>query len=127
MKKIISLIIVLVFSLSLLSSCGYKDTEITFTIPANSELDYYWAEAELSPGSEKLTFVTDETVPSTKISLTAVETESPMLYLPVTAEPNVEKSFDVEKGGWYEIGMMLENKTDKEVTYTLKVKNIKTR
>ncbi len=128
MKKIIALCLALVVILSF-SACSNKQTEfdIKIGVPAGSSEDFVYSHEEISPLKDKITIYSGEGLGDTEVVLKPVQVTEENAYEPTYITHGMPVVMDVEKGGWFKIGINMQNPTDEDITVYVTVKDVEVR
>ena len=133
MKKLISLVLVLVCVLSL-AGCGKNDTyKIKIIVPAGTteefvyQEDFIYSDEEISPTGNKITISSGEGLEYTEIVLKPIEVKEENAYEPTYLTPGMPVEMDVEKGAWFKIGVAIQNDTDTDKIVYVEVEGVKVR
>lgn len=129
MKKYITILLSLIYILSL-TACGSNDThEIEIIVPAGSSEAFVYSVEEISPTGNQITISSGTGLSDTLVELEPVEvTEENAYDEPAYLTPGMPVKMDVEKGAWFKIGVDAgynESEVDKVVS--VKVKGVKVR
>lgn len=116
------------------SGCGrYREHQIKITVPKSTpdsfiyQEDFVYSEEEFSSGSSQITLSSGAGLPDTEIALKPVEVKEENAYEPVYLTPGMPVKMDVEKGAWFKIGAAVPNKTGKDLTVCIRIKNVDVR
>lgn len=127
MKKFISIIVLLIFALSLFA-CGKKDTfEIKITIPANSTTTMCYSDEEISPTGDTITISSGEALTDTMVELKTIEVKEENAYEATYLTPGMSVKIDVKKGAWFKIGVAVENPSDADMQVSVIVEGVEVR
>ncbi len=126
MKKIISLIIVFACML-LLVGCYTKTESIKIIIPAGSQGDFIYSDAELSPQKSRIEIKSIDMPNDAKFVLKPINETKENTYECTNFPKGQPLLIEAEKGEWYKIGISLQNSTDEDIVIVLHIENIKTR
>ena len=133
MKKIMSLVLVLIMVLAF-AGCGQRtEFDIGITIPAHTEKDlvyqedFIFSDEEISPRSDTITISSGEGLHDTMVVLMPVDVEEENAYEPTYLAPGMPVEMDVEKGAWFKIGVAVNNVTDEDKTVYVHVEKVDVR
>ncbi len=105
-----------------------KEYQIRITIPAKSTGTFSYSDEEISPKGNTLTFYAGKGLGDTEIRLLPIEVKEENTYdksTYITQGMSVE--MDAEKGGWFKIGVNIQNPTDKSKDVYISVENVEVR
>ena len=125
MRKYIALLLALVCVLGLVG-CGNKEEShtIEIIIPAGSTEAFVYSDEEISPQKDTLTISAGAGISTTEVILKTVEVKEKTAYEPATLTQKDSVKMNVEKGGWFKIGVGIQNPSDKNITVAVKVENV---
>lgn len=128
MKRIMTLCLALTVILSL-SACSNKQKEhdIKIVVPAGSTEDFAYSDEEISPLKDKITICSGEGLGDTEVVLKAIQVTEETSYEPTYITPGMPVVMDVEKGGWFKVGVNLQNPTEEDITVYVTVKDVEVR
>ncbi len=128
MKKCIIMIIVAMFTLSLVG-CGNEQTEfdIKITVPAGSTEAFAYSHEEISPLKDVITISSGEGLGDTEVVLLPVEVKEKTAYEPTYLTPGMPVSMDVEKGAWFKVGISIQNPTDEDIVKYVTIEGVEVR
>lgn len=133
MKKIMSLVLVLVMVLSFAGCGGQTEFDISIRIPAHTTKDFVYQEEfifsdeEISPKGDTITISAGEGLGDTQVVLMPVDVKEENAYEPTYLTPDMPVKVDVEKGAWFKIGVAVNNDTDDDMTVYVNVKDVDVR
>ncbi|MFI3284398.1 MAG: hypothetical protein R3Y57_04880 [Erysipelotrichaceae bacterium] len=116
MKKMISLIVILIFVFTL-SGCGanYSDTDIKIIIPAGSKGEFIYSDEPISTNKDSITLSSDDEFLDTEIILKTIEVKEENAYEPTTFVSETPVDIDIEKNAWFKIGIAIQNDTAEDI------------
>lgn len=129
MKKYITILLSLIYILSL-TACGSNDThEIEIIVPAGSSEAFVYSVEEISPTGNQITISSGTGLSDTLVELEPVEvTEENAYDEPAYLTPGMPVKMDVEKGAWFKIGVDAgHNESEVDKVVSVKVKGVKVR
>lgn len=127
MKKLIPLVLTMIFVL-VLSGCGKNDTyKIRITVPAGSAEEFVYSDEEISATGKKITISTGDGLGDTEVILSPVNENVETGYVATYLTPGMPVEFDVVKGEWFKIGVNMQNQTDEDIVVYVEVKNVEVR
>ena len=113
MKKIITLSLALICALGMVG-CGKEEKhEIEILIPAGSTEAFVYSETEIRPVGDKITIWSGAGLGDTEVILKPVEVKQENAYEPTYLTPGMPVKMDVEKGGWFKVGVSVQNDSDR--------------
>ena len=92
-----------------------KKHEIRITIPAGSTAPFYYSDEEISPAKSTMEFLVGQDVGDSEIVLKPIEVKDEIKYQPTYITPGMPVELEVEKGGWYRIGLNIQNTTTEDI------------
>ncbi len=105
-----------------------REYRIRITIPAGSTEAFCYSDQEISPKGNTLTFYAGEGLGDTEITLLPVEVREENAYdEPAYMTPGMPVKMDVEKGGWFKIGVNIQNRTEESKDVYISVRNVDVR
>ena len=127
MKKLIPLVLAMIFVL-VLSGCGKNDTyKIRITVPAGSAEEFVYSDEEISATGKKITISTGDGLGDTEVILSPVNENVETGYVATYLTPGMPVEFDAVKGEWFKIGVNMQNQTDEDIVVYVEVKNVEVR
>ncbi|MEH2958592.1 M56 family metallopeptidase [Candidatus Merdisoma sp. JLR.KK006] len=105
-----------------------KDTyEVRIVIPAGSEGEIYYSDAEISPYGNKITLWAGEGLSDTEVVLMPLNSDGEWAPVPVYMTPGMPVSMEAAKDVWYRIGVNVSNPSTEEKDVYVKAEGIKIR
>lgn len=127
MKKLIPLVLTMIFVLAL-SGCGKNDTyKIRITVPAGSAEEFVYSDEEILATGKKITISTGDGLGYTEVILSPVNENVETGYVATYLTPGMPVEFDAVKGEWFKIGVNMQNQTDEDIVVYVEVKNVEVR
>ena len=125
MKKLIACLLVLAGALGLFGCVVQTNYNIRIVIPAGSQAEFVYSDAEIAPLSDQFTIKSIDVADGTRIELKAVgvEQENVSTYL----DKGQALLIDTEKGAWFKIGVAIQNPTDEDIVVVINVENVNVR
>ena len=112
MKKYIRIILSIVVILMFVG-CGKKEKhEIEILVPAGSTEAFVYSETEIRPVGDKITIWSGAGLGDTEVILKPVEVKQENAYEPIYLTYGMPVKMDVEKGGWFKVGVSVQNNSD---------------
>ena len=113
MKKYISIILSILCVLSLVG-CGKKEKyEIEILVPAGSTEAFVYSDEVIRPTGNKITISAGAGLADTEVVLKPVGVKQENAYEPTYLTHGMPVKMDVEKGGWFKIGVSVQNDSDR--------------
>lgn len=117
MKKYIPITLSII-CLLLLVGCGKKEKhEIEILVPAGSSEAFVYSDEEIRPTRNEITIWAGAGLADTEVVLKPVEIKQENAYdptyLPTYLTHGMPIKMDVEKGGWFKIGVSVQNDSDR--------------
>ena len=101
---------------------------IGITVPAGSQEAVVYADEEISPLGNSITVTAGDGLGDTQVYLKTVEVQTETAYdEPAYLTPGMPVKMDVEQGGWFKIGVSVQNETDEDIVVYINVKNVTVR
>lgn len=112
-----------------LTGCGGRNEfDIGITIPAGSTKAVVYADEEISPKKKSFTVSTGEGLGDTAVYLDPVYLEEENAYDEgAYLTPGMPVKIEAEKGGWFRIGVSVQNPTAEEKEVFLHVEGVEVR
>ncbi len=127
MKKLIALVLALVFVLAL-AGCGKNDVyKIRITVPAGSTEAFIYSDEEISATGKKIIIYSGEGLSDTEVILHPVNEMITPGYVATYLTPGMPVEFDATKGEWFKIGISMQNDTDTDKTVYVEVEGVEVR
>ncbi len=133
MKKFLAVVLVLIIVLAF-AACGQQtEFEIGITIPAHTtkdfsyQEDFIFSEEEISPKGGKIIITAGKGLGDTQVVLMPVDVKKENAYEPTYLTPGMPVEMKAEKGGWFKIGVAVNNDSDEDTTVYVNVKGVAVR
>ena len=128
MKKYIRIILSIVVILMFVG-CGKKEKhEIEILIPAGSTETFVYSDEEICPTGNKITIWSGAGLSDTEVILKPVEVKQENAYEPTYLTHGMPVKMDVEKGGWFKIGVSVQNDSDRgPIAVSVEVEGVEVR
>jgi hypothetical protein len=124
MKKFLAILLILSTILTL-SACGRRDKwEISIGIPAGSTEEYVFSDTEFCPSRKNIIISSAEGAEDVIIVLKPVETKKDKTYEPVKLTKDNPIKIEAERGGWFKVGVKMQNPTDEYIRVSVNVENV---
>ena len=102
--------------------------DIKIVIPAGSERATYYSEEEISPHRNKVTLSSGEGLGDTAVNLKPIECSEENAYDEYTYMTlGMPVTIAAEKGGWFQIGVLMSNPTDQDIIVYVRAKKVDVR
>lgn len=98
--------------------------DVKIVIPAGSEEAFYYSDEEISPKQNKITLSARSGLGDTLIVLKGTEVKEENAYEPTYLTAGLPVSMDAEKGGWFRIGVYLDNPTAEDRVVFVQAKRV---
>ncbi len=87
-----------------------------------------YSDAEISPTKSQIIISSGENLADTTVILKPIEVHQENAYdEPAYLTPGMPVKMNAEKGGWFQIGVSVQNPTDQDIVVSVHVKNIEVR
>lgn len=118
--------------LAILVACAGSTYTINVRIPAGtlvnpmlSYVQYSFASEEICPNDDKIKITLTSPAPDMTVALIPVDPKDRLKsHKAQYLTPGFPTEFEVIKGAWYKVGLMISNNTNADVVYPLEVTNI---
>lgn len=122
-------ILLLIIGILLIIGCGKKEKhEIEILIPAGSTEVFVYSDEEICPTGNKITIWAGAGLSDTEVILKPVEVKQENAYEPTYLTHGMPVKMDGEKGGWFKIGVSVENDSDRgPIAVSVEVEGVKVR
>ena len=101
---------------------------IRITIPAGSQGAFAYSDEEISPLRNKITISSGEGLGDTEVVLLPTEVREENAYdAPTYLTPGMPIKMTAEKGGWFKIGVSVQNPTEKDIDVYVRVEGVEVR
>ena len=128
MKKYIPITLSII-CLLLLVGCGKKEKhEIEILVPAGSSEAFVYSDEEIRPTGNEITIWAGAGLADTEVVLKPVEIKQENAYDPTYLPHGMPIKMDVEKGGWFKIGVSVQNDSDRgPIAVSVEVEGVEVR
>ena len=127
MKKIMTLVLVLIMMLSFTGCKQQTEFDIGITIPAHTEKNFIFSNEEISPKGDTITIRAGEGLGDAQVVLIPVDEKEETAYDPTYLTPGMPIKMDVEKGAWFKIGVAVNNETNEDMTVYVNIEKVDVR
>ena len=110
-----------------------KSYDIRITIPAGTmgevvyQEDFIYSDEEISPIGNKIKISSSKGMGDTEVVLKPIEVKEENAYEPTYLTPGMPVEMEVEKGGWFKIGVNMQNPTDEDIDVYVTVTGVELR
>ena len=105
-----------------------KEYQIRITIPAGNTEGFCYSDEEISPKRHTLTIANGSGLGDTEVILLPVEVKEENAYdEPAYITPGMPAKLEAEKGGWFRIGVKVQNPTAEDMDVYVKVRDVEVR
>lgn len=102
--------------------------DIQITVPAGSREYYVYSDVEISPTKSQIIVSSGENLADTTVNLKPIEVHEENAYdEPAYLTTGMPVKMNAEKGGWFQIGVSVQNPTEQDIVVSVHVKNVKVR
>lgn len=102
--------------------------DIKIVVPAGSQESFVYSDEEISPTKNRITIASGENLGDTEVVLKPIEVRQENAYdEPAYLTPGMPVTMDAEKGGWFKIGVNIQNPTDQDLEVYVRVTNVTVR
>lgn len=127
MKKVAAWLLAVACILCL-SGCGGEDRyTVEILIPAGSTEAFVYSQEEISPRKNTFTVKAGAGYADTEILLKTVEVREKTAYEPVHLTHAAPVTLRAEKGGWFKIGVAIQNPAEVPIAVSLIVEGVNIR
>lgn len=113
----------------ILAACGKSEKyTIEILIPAGSTADFVYSDTEICPTGNKITISSGAGLGDTEVTLKPVEVKQKTAYEPEYLTRGMPVKMDVEKGGWFKLGVSVQNDSDRgPIAVSVEVEGVEVR
>ena len=112
----------------ILSACRSDDTyTIQITVPAGSTDAFVYSEEEIAATGKKIIISSVQGSEDTTVILHPVNELTTAGYVATYITPGLAAEFDAMPGEWFKIGVSVQNPTDTDRTFTVRVEGVEIR
>ncbi len=128
MKKLITLLLTFVCVLGMVGCSKIEKQEIEILIPTGSTETFVYSDEEIRPTGNKITIWAGAGLGDTEVILKPVEVKQENAYEPTYLTHGMSVKMDVEKGGWFKIGVSVQNDSDRgPIAVSVEVEGVEVR
>lgn len=118
----------MVLAVCLLTNPKRDSFGLSIVVPAGSRETVFYTHEEISPLGNYIIVSSGDGLGDTEVSLKPVEVKMENAYdEPVYLTPGMPVKMEAEKGGWFKIGVKIQNETDEEMIVYVNVENVTVR
>lgn len=100
---------------------------IRIVVPAGSTDEFVYSDEEISPKRNTLKVTAGDNMGDSEVILLAVGAKEDNTNIPHYITPGLTVEMDVEKGGWFQIGVNIQNPTDEDIIVYVNVYDVNLR
>ncbi len=124
MKKFLATLLILSTILTL-SACNRIDPAIiSIMIPAGSTEEYIFSDTEFCASRKNVIISSGDGTEDVMIVLKPIETKKDKTYEPVKLTKDNPIKIEAERGGWFKVGVKMQNPTDEYIRVSVNVENV---
>ena len=127
MKKLMALVLALVYVLGLAGCSAQKEYAIRVVVPAGSQGEFVYSDEEISPRKSRLEIKSIDMPEDAEFVLRSVGETQENVYECTNFPKGEPMLIDVEQGAWYKIGIAMENPTAEDIIVVFHVVGVKIR
>lgn len=127
MKKTVIVLFLLAAVLALAGCDNHESHAIEIIIPPGSMEQFAYSDVELSPQKNEIRLHAWAGISDTEVVLKPVEVRTEAAYEPTYLTQGMPVTMEAEKGGWFKVGVSIQNPGDKPITVSVKVENVEIR
>lgn len=124
---LLSVAICVMAALCFLTNPKQDSCSLQIVVPAGSGEPFVYADEEISPNGNYIMISSGEGLGDTEVILEAVQGKTEIAYEPAYLTPGMPVKMEAEKGGWFKIGVNIQNSTSEDMVVHIDVKNVDTR
>ena len=129
---LVAVIVCLGAACCLLTSPPQDEATIRIVVPAGSDAPFVYSEEEISPLRDYILISAKSLTPNQRMVLKPVEVKQEREYKPFFGGhgwdlPFTSLKIGAEKGGWFKLGVEVQNPTDQDIIVKVKVKHVEVR
>ena len=112
----------------MLAGCGKQQTyRVQITVPAGSEMAFYFSEEQIAAVGKKITISAGQELGNTEVLLCPVSDTVTPGYVATVLTSGKPVTFDADVGVWFTVGLRLQNDTDAAKTFSVEVSGVEVR
>ena len=125
---LVSIVACVVVAVCFLTNPKQDSFTLRIVVPAGSQEAVVYADEEISPLGNYIIITSGDGLGDTEVSLKTVQIKTETAYdEPVYLTPGMPVRMTAEKGGWFKIGVNMQNDTDEDRIVYLNVENVEVR
>lgn len=125
---VLSVLACAVAAICFLTNPKQDSFSVSMVIPAGSQEGFVYSQTEISPTRNAIVLTSGEGLGDTEVILKPVEGKQENAYDEATyLTPGMPVTLEVEKGGWFQIGVRAANPTNQDRTVSVNVKYVEVR
>lgn len=110
-----------------LTACGNEIYTINITVPAGSTETFVYSEEEIAATGKKITISSAAGSEDTSVILCPVNEFTTAGYVATYLTPGMSVVFDADRGAWFKIGVSVQNPSDTDKIFTVRVEGVEVR
>ncbi len=122
-----SVIVCIVVAVCFLTNPKQDRFRLKIVVPAGSQEQFVYADEEISPLGNHITITSGDGLGDTEVLLNTVQVKTKTAYEPRYLTPGMPVKMEVEKGGWFKIGVHMQNHTNQDKIVYVNVENVEIR
>ena len=127
MKKLLTLVLVLLSVLSLVGCEKNGTYKVRITVPAGSTETFVYSDEEILATGKKITISSGEGLGDTEVILSPVNENVETGYVATYLTSGMPVKFDAVQGEWFKIGISMQNDTDTDKIVYVEVEGVEVR
>lgn len=125
---VLSVIACIVVAVCFLTNPMRDSFSLRIVVPAGSQEEVVYADEEISPLGNHIIITSGDGLGDTEVSLKTVQVKTEAAYdEPAYLTPGMPVKMKAEKGGWFKIGVNMQNNTDEDIVVYINVENVEIR
>ena len=124
---IVALLLCCVVAVCFLTDPRKDSYTLKIIVPAGSQEQFVYAEEEISPLGKYITVSSGDGLGDTEVLLKTVKVKTETAYEPAYLTPGLPVKLEAEKGGWFRIGINMQNPTNEDIVVYVIVENVEVR
>ncbi len=122
---LLSALVGIAVAVCFLTNPKQDSVRVQIRIPAGSQEAVVYSDEEISPHGSYILVTPEDDLTSAEVYIKPIEVKTETAYdEPTPLTPGKASRIRLEKGGWFKIGVNLQNDTDEDMVVYLDVKNI---
>ena len=124
---LLCLIACVVVAAGFLTNPKQDSFRLRIVVPAGSQAPFVYADEEISPLGNTITLTSGDGLGDTEVVLKTVQVRTETAYEPTYLTPGMPVRMEAEKGGWFQLGVNMQNNTAEDKIVYVNVKNVEVR